>query len=388
MIASRAFRIPVLPAALFFGTFAWAFVYVSLPFYIQQLSPKDPVSTLRWTGWILGISSLATVATTPFWGWLAGRDNPKTFHVVVVLFQGIGLSIMAAARTLPELLMARLLLGIMGAASTFAFIIAGRSEASRVHREVAAIQAAMTIGQVLGPLTGAVAAARIGFTSSFILGGAILWGCAGLVQWGVPAPGPPRPVAARRGQAPWREVWTVCLLVLASSTQVFFLTAVLPQILPPLGVAPVRTLEVGGLIIFFSGLGSVLGALGASRLAELLGERVTIACSLGASSVLLGLLGTATNAWMFGGLRFLQVLAVAPVFPVAVASIAQRAGGQAIGLVNSARIGAAFLGPVLTTTLLSWFPPALAYGFLAFLGLASLPLVVALRVERTPRGDR
>ena len=48
----------ILPVALFFGTFAWSFVYVSLPFYIQRLSTVDPVSTLRWTGWILGISAL------------------------------------------------------------------------------------------------------------------------------------------------------------------------------------------------------------------------------------------------------------------------------------------------------------------------------------------
>lgn len=389
MIARRsgALRIPALPAALFFGTFAWSFVYVSLPFYIQRLSPEDPVSTLRWTGWILGISPLVTVVTAPLWGWLAGHRNPKAFQVVVLLLQGVGFSLMAAARTLPELFMARLLLGIMGAASTFAFIMAGRSETGRVRQEVSAIQAAMTIGHVLGPLTGAMAAARLGFTTSFILAGAVLWSCAGLVQWGVAAPERPGPAAGRPVQARWREVGTLCLLVLASSTQIFFLAAVLPQILPPLGVAPIRTLEVGGLIIFASGAAAALGALGASRLADLVGERLAIAGSLAASSVLLALLGTASSAWMLGTLRFLQVLAVAPIFPLAVAGIAQRAEGQVIGLVNSARIGAAFVGPVMTTTLLSVFPPAIVYGILALVGLISLPLVASLRAERGTRNS-
>ena len=384
---SHALRIRVLPVALVLGTFAWSFVYVSLPFYIQRLSPGDRVSTLKWTGWILGISPLVTVVTAPVWGRLAGHGNPRTFYVVVELLQGIGFFLMALARTLFELFLARLFLGVMGAASTFAFIIAARSESGEVRREVSAIQSAMTVGQVFGPLAGAVVAARVGYTASFLLGGAILWGCAGLVRWGVPSPKPSQPVEAIRGQASWREVWIVCLPVLAGSTHIFFLTAVLPQILPVLGVAPADALEVGGLIIFFSGVAAALGSLWAPRLADLLGERFVIAWSLTASSLLLVLLALAPNAWIFGSLRFLQVLFVAPVFPLAVAQIAQRADGQAIGLVNSSRIGAAFVGPVVTTTLLSWFPPGMVYGVLAFLGLACLPLVVPLRVPRDARGS-
>lgn len=377
--ASRALRVPVLPVALFFSTFAWSFVYVSLPFYIQRLSPVDPISTLRWTGWILGISPLMTVITAPVWGRLAGRGNPRAFYVAVEIFQGVGFFVMALARTLPELFLARLLLGVVGAASTFAFIIAGRSGSAEVRREVSAIQSAMTVGQVFGPLAGAVAAARLGFTASFVLAGAILWGCAGLVRWGVPSPLAPREAVEIRRRASWREVGIVCLVVLSGSTHIFFLTAVLPEILPTLGVAPTQTLEVGGLIIFVSGMAAALGSLAAPRLADLFGERLVTTWSLAASSLLLALLTLASNAWVFGGLRFLQVLAVAPVFPLAVARIAQRASGEVIGFVNSSRIGAAFLGPVVATTLLSWFPPGIVYGILALTGLACLPLVMPRR---------
>ena len=365
----------ILPVALFFGTFAWSFVYVSLPFYIQRLSTVDPVSTLRWTGWILGISALVTVATTPVWGRLAGKRNPKTFYVVVEILQGLGFVGMAMARSLLELFLARLVLGAMGAASTFAFIIAGRSPDRDVRREVSAIQSAMTVGQILGPLAGAVAAARIGFVPSFLLGGAILWGCAALVQWGVPQPRLSATVGEERRQISWGEILVACFLVLAGSVQVFFLTAVLPQILPPLGVATASTLEIGGLIIFASGVGAALGSLAAPRLADLLGERRTIASFLASSSGLLALLALAWDAWSFGLVRFFQVLCVAPVFPLAVARIAQRAGGEAIGLVNSARIGAAFIGPVAATTLLTWTTPAVVYGMLALAGLACVPLV-------------
>ncbi|MGH7400426.1 MAG: hypothetical protein ACRELW_23130, partial [Candidatus Rokuibacteriota bacterium] len=57
-----------LPTSMLLGTFAWSFVYVSLPFHIQRMSTLDATATLRWTGWILGISPLAAVATAPLWG--------------------------------------------------------------------------------------------------------------------------------------------------------------------------------------------------------------------------------------------------------------------------------------------------------------------------------
>jgi hypothetical protein len=58
-----------------------------------------------------------------------------------------------------------------------------------------------------------------------------------------------------------------------------------------------------------------------------------------------------------------------------VAGLAPRASGEAIGFVNSARIGAAFLGPVIATTLLAWGPPALVYLALAAAGLAVIPVL-------------
>jgi len=368
----------VLPVAMFFGTFAWSFVYVSLPFHIQRMSAWDASATLQWTGWILGISPLVTVATAPVWGRFAGRGDPKRFYVIVELLQGTAFLGMALARTLPELFLSRFVLGFMGAASTFAFIIAGRSaEPAGVRRQVAAIQSAMTVGQVLGPLGGAVVAARIGFRESFALGGAILLACALLVHWG--APSSPAPVArqARAGRTRWRDVLAVAVVVLGGSTQIFFLPAILPEILPGFGVAPERTLEVGGLIIFASGAAAALGAFAAPRLAEMVAERHLLVILLVASSAAVLALALAPTAAVYGALRFLQVLFIAPMFPIVVARVAQSAGGEAIGVVNSARIGAAFVGPVIATTVLAWTSPAILYVLLAVIGLASLPLAVA-----------
>ena len=372
----------VLPASMLISTFAWSFIYVSLPFHIQKMSTLDEAATLRWTGWILGISPLITVVTAPLSGRLGERIDPKRGFIAVQVLQGLGFLGMALARTLPEMLLARMLLGLMGAVSTFAYIMVGRSGGD-VRRQVSYIQSGTTLGQVLGPAAGALVAAQIGFRRSSVIGAFMLWGCSALVSWGVPS-GRPRDAAEGAARTTsLRELVTVALVVLAGSTQVFFLTSILPQILPPLGVPVESTLEVGGVLIFVTGVAAALGAMAAPRLADLMGDRQAVLWFLLGSSCCLALLGAMGHVWSFGVIRFLQVLCIAPVFPLAVAAIAARASGEAIGFINSSRIGAAFIGPVLATTLLAWMRPSLVYLVLAALGLAVVPLVA--RMERRSR---
>ena len=382
MIPARLDERHILPLAMFFGSFSWSFVYISLPFHIHRISTWDAAATLTWTGWIMGITPLATVVTAPVWGRWAERGNPKTLYTVVQVTQGLAFLGTAAARTLIELFLCRIVLGVTGAASTFAFVSAGRSDDPRdVRRQVAAIQSGMTIGQVVGPLVGAIAAARLGFRASFVVGAAILFGCGVLVQWGVPDAAGDRASTAGAPRPDWRDVLGVAGIVLGGSTQIFFLTSILPQVLVDLGVAEDRTLEVGGLVIFGSAVAAALGSVLASRLAELVPERRLIPALLVLSSLFVAALAPVRSVWVYGALRFLQVLCVAPVFPLAVARIAQSAGGVAIGVVNSARIGAAFIGPVLATTLLAWAAPGALYAALALIGVACVPLARAARAK-------
>ncbi|HXU91526.1 MAG TPA: MFS transporter [Methylomirabilota bacterium] len=375
----------VLPLAMFFGTFSWSFVYISLPFHIQRISTWDEVSTLTWSGFILGVPNLVTVASAPFWGGLAERGNPKRLYVMAQTLQGAAFVGMALARTLPELLVVRIALGFIGASSTFAFVSAGRNaDVAEVRRQVGAVQSAMTVGQVIGPLVGAIAAARLGFRESFVVGAAILFGCGALAHWGLGDLGG----GARGGSSTvptrWRDVLLVSVIVLGGSAQVFFLTSILPQILPPLGVPQARTLEMGGLLIFASGVAAALGSMLASRLADLLPERRLIPALLALSSLFVAALAVARSVWPFGVLRFLQVLCIAPVFPIVVGRVAHSAGGRAIGVINSARIGAAFLGPVIATSLLAWTSPSAVYAVIALMGLVCVPLAgrrLAGRVE-------
>lgn len=374
----RLTGLQLLPITMFFGSFAWSFVFVSLPFHIHRVSTLDPAATLRWTGWIVGITSLVTVLTAPVWGRYAARGNPKACYVAVEALQGLGFFVMALARTLPELFFARLILGAMGAASTLAFIMVGRGvESGEVRRRIATLQSSMTIGQIIGPLFGAIAAARLGIRGSFVLGGVILLGCAALVHWGVPRLARGEQASASGRAVRPGEIAAVTIVVLGGSIQVFYFTSILPHVLPGLGIEAERTLEVGGVLIFISGVAAALGALAVPRLGELFPERKLIGALLIASSVAVAALAAVGSVWPYGGLRFVQVLSIAPVFPLVVSRVVQHAGGSAIGVINAARIGAGFIGPVVATTLLAWTSPGVVYGLLAAIGLACVPFVRA-----------
>jgi AAHS family benzoate transporter-like MFS transporter len=215
----------------------------------------------------------------------------------------------------------------------------------------------------------------VGFRASFVVGGVILMTCALTVWCLVPDP-PPGEARARRGGGGVRDVLVAAAIILAGSSQIFFLPAILPRIMADLGVAAADTLGMSGFIISASGVAAALGSVVAPRLAEVTSERRLVSVLLVASSVSLVAFALAGSVATYGVLRFVQVLCIAPVFPIVVARIAQHASGQAVGFVNSARIAAAFVGPVIATTLLARGPAAVVYTVLAMMTLACLPLVL------------
>ncbi|MBI3455396.1 MAG: hypothetical protein HY002_06380 [Candidatus Rokubacteria bacterium] len=98
---------------------------------------------------------------------------------------------------------------------------------------------------------------------------------------------------------------------------------------------------------------------------------------VGASGAGLCLLAVAPTVGWFAVVRVLQVFCIAPLFPLLFAHIARRVQSQVFGLVNSSRIAASFLGPIVATTLLAHAAPPAVYLVLAIAAVPCLP--VALR---------
>jgi MFS family permease len=317
------------------------------------------------------------VVTGPIWARYGERTDPKAVCVVVQTLQALGFLATALARSVIQLFAARLLLGAVGSFSTLAFVIAGReTDPASMRRRLAAIQSALVLGTLVGPLPGGVAAARLGFRLTYFIGALVLVTSAALLQWGMPGPPPVSREAAAGRRMPTRDIVLAAALVLVASSQETFLVAVLPSVLPGLGVGMDDLVEAGGLLIFVAGAAAALGGLAAPVLAEQISERRLLAGLLLASSVGLVLLASTRSFWAFVVLRGVQCLAIAPFFPLMVAHIARRADASAIGIINAARVGSGFLGPLVATTVLATGSPGLLY---VVLGAAGIGTVLLLR---------
>ena len=121
--AARSPRdVQVAVAAQFGLAFSINFMFVFLPFYVQDVSPYDREKTLVWTGLIVGVSGVTSAFTAPFWGALAGRWRPKLLLQVGIVAQGVLIAALAATRSLPALLALRLLIGTIGGLSTIGMV--------------------------------------------------------------------------------------------------------------------------------------------------------------------------------------------------------------------------------------------------------------------------
>lgn len=362
------------PVVIFCYQFMTVVVNVTLAFYVQAMLPG--ALGLQWTGWMLGVVPLLAILTTPVWMHWASGPNPRRLYLLSQIFQGVTYLGMAIARTLPELFACRVGLGLSGPAQSIVQVMVGRTGGPNVRWIVSGIQTATTLGTALAPVGAAFLAARFGFTLAFAVGAVVMWACGAALLGRVAATLPLAPSKAKASAAArWSEAGLACGLTLIGYTHVYFLTAILPKVVAALGVEAARGLQVGGWILLCSGLAAAGGSMVAVPLAERLGERGALVGCILAGSACLVALGWATEPYLFTGLRIVEMLAIAPIMVLATARITQTQNSQAIGFVNSSRVLAAFVGPVLSTSLLARFSLPTLFVVLAAGGCLILGLV-------------
>jgi len=358
----------------FMTAFSWTYVYVFLPFYIQQVSPYDRATTLLWIGWILGITGAASTVFAPIWGAMSARVSPKRLYEAGMLLQTVLMGAMGFTESLPAFLVLRLLIGCVGGLSTTALIIVSATSAGeRLTANVGLFQTALTSGQIAGPIAGAISADLLGYRATFVVGALFIFLAFLNVHFGLRPLPRFRPEAERRAPSARGLVsgWLVCF---AATVQIVFLPSVLPEVLAAFGVAQTRAVRVAGAIVFAYGLAAALGALGLSRLAGFLGSRRAILVAVLGGSTLQALLGAGDSVLQFGLIRTLQVGLIAGVVPIVFADVAQRARGAAIGFMNTSRFVANAVGPLVATATFAHASPLTFYVGASLLTVGCLAL--------------
>jgi len=331
------------------------FVELLLPFYVFKVSPYSEGETLLWTGAIIGVTGLCLTVTSLFWGSLAHRFSPKKLYqqgqaANVILFFSMGFT-----TDLSVLLVLRLLQGVFGGVSTIGLIlVSSHSTEKSVAANIGLFQSFLTLGQLMGPPLGSLAAATFGYRGAFLCGSAIALTSVVVSQFKV-VDIEKLPVPAKSGRrfALDRRMligWLLCFMV---QIQLTFLPSILPKVLGAFNVHGPLALKLAGIVVVCYTAATVLGTFVWTRLVRKIGI-IRLIIFLASMGVLFqGLLSFTRGVPDFAIVRMLQTGCTAAVLPLVITIFAAQRRGTVIGFLNSSRHSGHAVGPMLATTMLA-----------------------------------
>jgi MFS family permease len=344
----------VLSVSQFALAFALNFMFVFLPFYVQAISPWDEAGTLRWTGLIVGAASAMAVFGSAIWGNLTDRFSPKALFIRGLLSHAILVAVMGFVTDLYLLLAIQFVRGFLGGISTIGLIIiTAISREEELARRMGTYQSALTLGQILAPPQGAMAAMVFGYRGAFLVSSLMLFGVTAFAWLGL-GPVPPQP-RRRAADSPRRgRLWLVWAVSFAGTMQIVFLPSILPTILQGFGVAESARVATAGGIVFAYGASAAAGSYGISRLASRFPTpRLLLLAAGGASLGQLLLALGAAGPVSFTLIRMAQTACAAGIFPLVLAQVATDGRGRSLGFVNAARFAGNAAGPIVATFILA-----------------------------------
>ncbi len=376
-------------AAQILGILGFSFATPFLPFFVADLGAREGTQAF-WAGIALSSAGFTFALFAPIWGVFADRYGRKLM-VCRAMFGGAAvLFLMSLARTLPQLVFFRMLQGMFsGTLAASIALVAGVVPRSRSGFALGMMQAAVFIGNAIGPFFGGLAADGFGYRASFRIG-ALLTALGGLlVLLGTHDPFIP---AARRSGDRSPGFRAIALLPgFLISVAVLFGVRLCNSLANPSFPLIVSTLlktpaqqdnlnSITGAII----AGAAVAAAGSAAILGYVGDRmgrrrVLIGCCLAACAASAGHYFASTLGGLFAA-RLLFGFAVAGMLPAANAMIHAvvdpRSIGKAYGLSTSLSMLGTAVGPAVGGTLAMSCGlriPFLATGA-AQLGLAGLIL--------------
>jgi len=373
--------------------FSFNFVMVFLPFFVHDISPYSSQETLIWVGFILGAPSFAAALGSTFWGSLTSRLSPKGLFIRGLLSHAVIILLMGFVSSIPVLLVLRIVQGILGGISTVGLIIVSSSSSREwASRDIGLFQNAMTLGQLIGPPIGALAATTLGYRGAFISASAFVFVtvvfCFFYVQ---ELPHESRETTAFTKQAMNRKIfiaWGVCF---TATVQLMFLPSVFPNVLRGFHVAEGMAVKSAGVIVMLYTATAMAGTFLLCRLAARIpSHRLIIAVGI-LGTVLQFLLSLCSGLTSFVAVRMLQTAMIAAVMPLVFSTFASDLDGRVIGFLNSSRFAGNALGPMIGTSVLAfsnlnWL--YLTVGSMSLLALVGYAFSFAGARNTAGRGDR
>ncbi|HEX2171767.1 MAG TPA: MFS transporter [Dehalococcoidia bacterium] len=146
------------------------FVQPFLPLYVQELGVEDPGAVAIWSGVILGITPGIAAFLSPFWGSLADRYGRKAMLMRSLSGFCIIIAVMGLIQSVPQLLIARIVMGFFAGFSSMAMALASVScPREKVPVAIGLVQSAQLVSVAIGPAAGGYVASHFGIRYAFFV---------------------------------------------------------------------------------------------------------------------------------------------------------------------------------------------------------------------------
>lgn len=329
-----------------------------LPLYVHQLGVRSQSQITLWSGIAYAATFLTAALTAPLWGYLGDRYGRKSMLVRASLGMAVAMSLIGFAQNVTQLVLLRLLVGLLGGYSSGSTIlVADQTPKRHSAGALGVLSSAIMAGNIAGPLIGGGIAEVFGVKTAFLGAGALIFlAFLGTVLFLREEPGNHSEttavsVAPKHGSE-WNNVPNkpiiACLLGL-SMLLMFATTSVEPIITVHIqeltgGVSRIALLS--SITFSLTALGTVLSSTPLGRIADRVGHLRILCASLAAATALLALQAVAPQLWMFAVLRFLMGMALGGITPTVVATIRQLVPKTSVGLVLGSNVSAQYVGQV------------------------------------------
>ena len=341
----------------FWTIFSFNFVLVFLPFLVRDISPYSSGESLIWVGLIMGAPSFFAALFSTFWGSLASRFGPKNLYMKGLLCQCSIVFLMGFVTSLPGLLLLRIIQGMLGGLSTVGLIIVSNSSTEAyTTRDIGFFQNALTLGQLLGPPAGAIAASTIGYRGAFLSSASLILMTLVFCHLYI-AEIPGNSEEDVKGTGPSTRIdkrtvigWGLCFV---ATVQLMFLPSVLPDVFEGFKIDQSVAIRLAGLVVMLYTATALVGTYIFCRISAFVKPRNVIIFVSVAGVFFQVLLATSDGVKYFVVMRLIQTAAIAATIPLVFAVFSSDASGKIMGFLNSARFAGNALGPMIATLVLS-----------------------------------
>ena len=331
-----------------------------LPLYVQRLGETSQAGIVRASAIAFGATFLGTGLTAPLLGRLADRYGRKPMLVRAAIGMAIVMSLIGIAHSVLELVLLRLLAGLVGGFASASMVLIGtQAPRERSGWALGVLASGALAGNLVGPLVGGFLPGWVGIRGSFFVGGAMIAAAALATIFLVredferacdghmAAAGNPQP------RRPGARIVTATLMVTAMMVLLcnMSIEPIITVFIGHLGVVPARQARFAGLIMAATALGSMLTASRLGALADRVGSwNVIVGCLVATALVLLPQ-AMVTRWWQLALLRGLMGMTVAGLLP-SIAKLVRLAAqdtnaGRTLGYLQSSQFAGQVIGPLL-----------------------------------------